>query len=105
MPSYGPLPSEVSVSISVSVPSFASNSSLYTLTLASVSFHSLPSPVVLSPSFPCSFSNVQHYSPYSPSDTLQTSPASPLLLRFQYLPEQAANVYVPPPTLLSGTPF
>ena len=104
MPSCGPLPSELSVSIAVSVPSFTSNSSLSTPTLASVSSPSLPSPAVLSPSLPCIFSTVQPYSPYSPSDTLQTSPASHLPLRYPSLPEQSANVYVPPPTLVSGIP-
>ena len=98
VPSYGPLPSELSVSIAVSVPSFTPNSSLSTPTLASVSSPSLPSPAVLSPSLPCTFSTVQ---PYSPSDTLQTSP---LPLRSPSLPEQAANVYVPLPTLVSGIP-
>ena len=104
VPSYGPLPSELSVSIAVSVPSFTSNSSLSTPTLASVSSPSLPSPAVLSPSLPCTFSTIQPYSPCSPSYTMQTSPASPLPLRSPSLPEQAANVYVPPPTLVSGTP-
>ena len=101
MPSYGPLPSELSVSIAVSVPSFTSNSSISTPTLASVSSPSIPSPAVLSPSLPCTFSTVQPYSPYSPSDTLQTSS---LPLRSPSVPEQAAYVYVPPPTLVSGIP-
>ena len=102
VPSYGPLPSsELSVSIAVSVPSFNSNSSLSTPTLASVSSPSLPSPAVLSPSLPSTFSTIQ---PYSPSDTLQASPASPLPLLSPSLPEQAANESVPPPTLVSGTP-
>ena len=102
VPSYGPLPSsELSVSIAVSAPSFNSNSSLSTPPLASVSSPSLPSPAVLSPSLPCTFSTIQ---PYSPSDTLRASPASPLPLLSPSLPEQAANESVPPPTLVSGTP-
>ena len=98
VPSFGPLPSELSVLIAFSFSSFMSNSSLYTPTLASVSSRSLPSPAVLSPSHPCTFSTNQ---PYFPSGTLQTSP---LPLRSPSLPKQAANAYVLPPTLVSGTP-
>ena len=43
--------------------------------------------------------------PYSPSDTLWTSSESPRHLRSPPLHEQAANAYVPPPTLVSGTPI